>query len=235
MPGSGMLPPPLGWHKVVPARRAAGNSQGREPRPQCGQGTCQHSGITTPKPPKSPPLGHPGPELLSGHGGAERCGRCSPCWPAGRAPATGRDTRARRNLPTTTSTGSTTSPLPASAPLPDPPALAAPVSPQQRLTRSSITTALRRGVKVPQRPMGAPKPMLLGGPKANAHPSVGLLGWQPRGTAGQEQERRLLGMPDTAGRSHRVPPHQRHRPPPKCGGFSGTGGCARLGGCSGSL
>lgn len=108
-----------------------------------------------------------------------------------------------------------------------PTSVAAPVSPRQRLTRSSITAALHRGVKVPQHPMGAPKLMLLGGPKADARPSVGLLGWQPWGMAWQEQERQLLGVPDAAGRSHRVPPHGRHRPPPKMWGVQWHRGLCR--------
>lgn len=128
-----------------------------------------------------------------------------------RPPATGRDTRARRNLPT-----------PA-----NPPALAVPVSPQQqqRLTRSSITATLRSdaagGSRSPNGPWvrASPPPCA----KANARPVAGRLWkkgshqlklWPLLGTAWQEQV-----LPDAAGRSHRVHPQLRwrHRPPPMWG------------------
>lgn len=136
-----------------------------------------------------------------------------------RPPATGRDTHARRNLPTTTPAGSA-SLVPASTPLADPPALAVPVSPQQSLTRSSITAALRSEAAGGQGPPTAhgcvpafrcvTKPMLTRwrgrhGGRGATHRSCGSFwGRQPQGTVWQEQERWFLGMPDAAGRSHRV-------------------------------
>lgn len=62
--------------------------------------------------------------------------------------------------------GETCPPQP--TPLANPPVLAVPVSPRQRLTCSSIPAALHSeaaGVKVPQRPAGACQPS-----KADAHP-----------------------------------------------------------------
>lgn len=151
-----------------------------------------------------------------------------------RPPATGRDTHARRNLPTTTPAGGT-SLVPASTPLADPPALAVPASPQQSLTRSSIPAALRSEAAGGQGPPTArgcvpalrcvTKPMLTRwqgrhGGRGATHRSCGSFwGRQPQGTVWQEQERWFLGMPDAAGRSHRVrlQPRRRHRPPPVWG------------------
>ena len=137
---------------------------------------------------------------------------------------------ARRNLPTTTPAG-TTSLVSASALLVSPPALAVPTSPQQRLTRSSITAALRSeaaGGQGPPTARGcvpalhrATKLMLTrwrgrrGGRGAASQSRGPFWGRQSRRTAWQEQERQLLGVPDAEGRSHSIRPwlRQRHRPP----------------------
>lgn len=106
--------------QVVSARRAVGSSQGWEPCPQHGQGMGQHS-ITRPNPLNAPPLGHPGLEVLSGHGGAGQSQCCPPCSPL---PATSHGARHACTEKPAHHSSSLTS-------VSNLPALAVPVSPQQ--------------------------------------------------------------------------------------------------------
>lgn len=81
-PSSGMLPLLLGWHKGSLPGGWQGAARDRNHIPLVWSEDVPMQRYYCSQTPKSILLGHPGPELLPGHGGAERCRCCSPCWHA---------------------------------------------------------------------------------------------------------------------------------------------------------
>lgn len=205
--------------------------------------------------PKSTPLGHPAPELLSGHGGAERCRHRSPRWHAA-----GHQPRGKTHTHGETCPPQHPPAEPASCPRPH---LWQThrrwLSPRPRSSNSPAprspppSAAKKLGVKVPQRPAGACQPSAMrqsrcspGGVAAveEGDPvsrSCGpFWGQAAPGDSVAGAGKAALGC---AGSSHSIYPRLRwrHRPPqwqgfaPPSPQFKGTGDCAGLRGHSGSL
>lgn len=128
---SGTLPPLPGQHK-----RSLSLPGGREPRHQHCQRMCQCSwNYSPPKQPHAPVWGTLSQSRSQRRGGAERCGRCSPCW---------HRAGVRRNLPAAVPKGSASR-------------VPAPGGGRPHVLAAAPQT-LPPAVKVPQRPMDACQP-----------------------------------------------------------------------------
>lgn len=120
VPAPGLLPLLLGWHKwSLPGGQWEAARDGNHV-PSTGRGWANIA-LHAQNPLNAPPLGHPGLEVLSGHGGAGQSQCCSPCSPL---PATSHGARHACTEKPAHHSSSLTS-------VSNLPALAVPVSPQQ--------------------------------------------------------------------------------------------------------